>query len=43
MLHTLVNESIGNDTPIKKPKTTPIKVITISLIYSFGFLTKALQ
>jgi len=35
---TLVNVSVGNDTPKKKPNTTPTKVVTISLIVSFGFL-----
>jgi len=28
----------GKDTPIKKPKTIPTKVVTISLILSLGFL-----
>lgn len=35
---TLVNESVGKDTPKKKPTTTPINAVTISLIVSFGFL-----
>ena len=34
----MVNVSVGNDTPKKKPNTTPTKVVTISLIVSFGFL-----
>jgi len=33
----------GNDTPIKKPKTIPTKVVTISLILSLGFLLEELQ
>lgn len=41
--HTLVNESVGNDTPKKKPKISPAKVVTISLIVSFGFLTVPLH
>lgn len=35
---TLVIDNLGNDTPMKKPKTTPIKVVTISLMLSLGFL-----
>lgn len=42
-LHTFVNDNVGKDTPTKKPKTTPIKVVTISLIVSFGFLPAALH
>jgi len=33
----------GNDTPIKKPKTIPTKVVIISLILSLGFLLVELQ
>lgn len=33
----------GNETPIKKPKTIPIKVVTRSLILSLGFLLVELQ
>jgi cytochrome c oxidase assembly protein Cox11 len=33
----LVKASVGNDTPKKKPNITPTKVVTISLIVSFGF------
>lgn len=42
-MYTFVNDNVGKDTPIKKPKTTPTKVVTISLILSFGFLEAALQ
>lgn len=42
-LHTLLNDRKGNDAPIRKPKKTPIKVVTISLVFSFAFLTKALK
>lgn len=34
---TLVSESVGNDTPRKKPNTIPMKVVTASLIVSLGF------
>lgn len=40
---TLVNESVGKDTPKKKPKTIPAKVVIISLMVSFGFLTLLLH
>lgn len=40
---TFVNDNVGKDTPIKNPKTTPTKVVTISLMVSFGFLPTALQ
>lgn len=36
--HTLVNEIVGKDTPKKNPNTILIKVVTISLIVSFGLL-----
>jgi len=42
-LHTLVNDKVGKDTPIKKPKATPRKVVKIILMVSFGFLPAALQ
>lgn len=41
-MHTLLNERIGNDIPIKKPNKTPTKVVIISLILSFALLAKAL-
>lgn len=41
-MHTLLNERIGNDIPIKKPNKTPINVVTISLILSFALLAKTL-
>lgn len=41
-LITLVDK-VGNDTPTKKPKTTPTNVVTISLMVSFGFLLTAQQ
>lgn len=40
---TFVSDNVGKDIPIKKPKKTPIKVIIISLILSFGFLFTELQ
>ena len=42
-LYTFVNDNVGKDIPTKKPKTTPITVVTISLILSFGFLLTGLQ
>ena len=42
-LSTFVNDKVGKDNPIKKPKTTPINVVTISLMLSFGFLLTVLQ
>lgn len=38
MLYTLVNEIVGKETPRKKPKIIPRKVVARSLIVSFGFL-----
>lgn len=35
---TLFDQSIGNDTPIRKPQTTPANAIRISLMFSFRFL-----
>lgn len=40
--NTFVSESAGNDAPIKKPKTTPTNVVTISLMVSLDFLTTVL-
>lgn len=40
---SFVNENVGKDTPIKNPKTTPTKVVTMSLILSLGFLTIELR
>lgn len=37
-LHTLINVSVGNDTPRQKPRTTPAKAAMMSLIVSFCFL-----
>lgn len=37
-ISTLDNESVGNETPKKKPKIIPTKVVMKSLIISFGFL-----
>jgi hypothetical protein len=42
-LYTLVNDKVGKDTPIKKPKTTPKNVVKSILMVSFGFLLPALQ
>lgn len=36
---TLVNDSVGKDTPKKKPITTPTNAVMTSLIVSVGFLT----
>lgn len=38
-----VNDNFGKDNPIKKPKTTPTNVVTISLMLSFGFLLTVLR
>lgn len=43
MPFTLVSESVGNDTPIKNPKTDPTNNATTILIDSFGFLIITLQ
>lgn len=37
-LCTFVNERVGNDTPMKKPKSTPIKLVRIILVLSEGFI-----
>jgi len=42
-LCTLVNDKVGKDTPIKKPKTTPKNVVKSILMVSFGFLLPVLQ
>ena len=42
-LFTFVNDKVGKDIPMKKPKTTPTNVVTISLMLSFGFLLTVLQ
>lgn len=42
-LCTFVNEGVGKDTPIKKPKRTPTKLVRIILILSEGFLLAGLQ
>jgi hypothetical protein len=42
-LYTLVNDKVGKDTPIKKPKTTPKNVVKSILMVSFGFLLPVLQ
>lgn len=42
-LCTLVKDNVGKETPIKNPKTTPTKVVTMSFILSFGFLVTGLQ
>lgn len=36
---TFVRESVGKDAPRKNPKTTPTKVVSISLIMLFAFRT----
>lgn len=40
---TFVIDNVGTDTPIKNPKTIPIKVVTKNLIISLGFLPPELQ
>lgn len=35
-------DTVGKETPIKKPKAIPTKVVTTSLILSFGFLPTGL-
>lgn len=40
---TFVNERVGNDTPMKNPKSTPTKLLKIILILSAGFLLAILQ
>jgi len=40
---TFVIDNVGTDTPIKNPKTIPIKVVTKNLIISLGFLPAELQ
>jgi hypothetical protein len=42
-LQTLVNDIVGNDTPTKKPKTTPTMAAIMSFIASLGFLIFPLQ
>lgn len=34
---------VGNDTPMKKPMSTPAKVVKITLVESAGFLPAGLQ
>jgi len=36
--HTFVMLTVGSEIPIKKPKTAPTIVTTISLMLSLGFL-----
>lgn len=42
-IFSLVIDNDGKETPMKKPNTTPRKVVTISLIVSFGFLLAGLR
>jgi len=37
-VRTFVMLTVGNEIPIKKPKTTPTIVTTISLMLSLGFI-----
>ena len=39
VIFTFVRESVGKDAPRKNPKTTPTKVVSISLIMLFAFPT----
>lgn len=43
VIFSLVKDNVGKETPIKNPKTTPTKVVTMSLILSFGFLLTGLR
>jgi len=40
---TFVIDNVGIDTPIKNPKTIPIKVVKKNFIISLGFLPAELQ